>query len=188
MKETKPAGWRKLRRKMDNWPKPALLSLVKDLYDFSPDNRDFLEARFQAEDNAGPALERYRGKIIEQFFPKRGYGKIKLSEASKSIRDYRKATGNLAGTIDLMLTFVENGTKFTSQYGDIDGPFYDSLRAVLDEMSKLILYEGPGLYPLFRERIRHLTDQAGNIGWGFGGALRYYVGDLENKLAGEPSR
>jgi len=30
---------------------------------------------------------------------------------------YRKATGNLAGTLDLMLTYVENGTEFTRQFG-----------------------------------------------------------------------
>lgn len=68
------------------------------------DNRDFLEARCQAEDGGGAALEKYRRKIIEQFFPRYGIGKLKLGEARKAIRDYRKATGNLAGTLELMLS------------------------------------------------------------------------------------
>jgi hypothetical protein len=59
------------------------------------DVRAFLQARFQAEENTGAALEKYRRKIVDQFFPARGDGKLKLGEARKAIRDYRKVTGNL---------------------------------------------------------------------------------------------
>src|SRR6266852_5950859 len=110
MSEKKTIGWQNVRQQLNNWSKPALIALVKDLYDALPSNRDFLQARFQAEESAGPTLEKYRHKIVEQFFPSHGFGKLKLSEARKAIRDYRKATGNLTGTIDLMLTYVENGT------------------------------------------------------------------------------
>ena len=104
MSEKKHTGWQNIRRQLDDWSKPALIALVKDLHDVSPDNRDFLLARFQADEDVGAALEKYRRKIVEQFFPARGDGKLKLAEARKAIRDYRRATGNLTGTIDLMLT------------------------------------------------------------------------------------
>jgi hypothetical protein len=119
----KSAGWSSVREQLKAWRQPALMSLIKDLYDSSPANRDFLRARVQAEETGGAALEAYRRKIIEQFFPSRGFGKLKLAEARKAIRDYRKAAGNAAGTVQLMLTFVENGTEFTLDVGDIDGPF-----------------------------------------------------------------
>jgi len=118
------SGWSAVRRQIADWPKPALIALVKDLHDASPENRDFPRARFDAENSGGEALEKYRRKIIEQFFPRRGFGKLKLAEARKAIRDYRKATGNVAGTIDLLLTYVENGTEFTQQFGDINEPYY----------------------------------------------------------------
>ncbi|HVQ39158.1 MAG TPA: hypothetical protein VMS31_16585 [Pyrinomonadaceae bacterium] len=54
---------------------------------------------------------------MEQFFPARGFGKLKLGEARKAIRNYRKGTGNLAGTAALLMTHVENGAKFTKDYG-----------------------------------------------------------------------
>ena len=127
-------GWTDIRHQLKSWSKPALLALVKDLYEFSADNRDFLHARFQAEVASGAALEQYRGKIIEKFFPKRGFGKLRLGEARKAIRDYRKATGNLEGTIDLLLTYVENGTQFTREFGDINEPFYNSLDSALEEL------------------------------------------------------
>ena len=164
MSEKKTTGWQNIHRQLDDWSKPALVTLVKDLYDASPDNRDFLLARFQADEDIGAALEKYRHKIVEQFFPAHGDGKLKLAEARKAIRDYRKATGNLTGTIDLMLTYVENGTEFTHEFGDINESFYNSLESVLTEMAQLLMREGTELYPRFRERIRRLATLADGIG------------------------
>jgi hypothetical protein len=179
----KSAGCSSVREQLREWPQSALMTLIKDLYDSSPANRAFLHARFQAEDIGGAALEAYRRKIIEQFFPPRGFAKLKLAEARKAIRDYRKAAGNAAGTIELMLTFVENGTEFTLQFGDIDGPFYNHLASVLNEMVQLLCQDAE-LYPRFRERVVRLEGRAGDIGWGFGDLLREQVSFLEDELTG----
>jgi len=185
MTEKKPSGWLHIRRQLNGWSKPDLIRLVKDLYDASTGNRDFLQARFGAREDAGAMLEKYREKVIEQFFPKRGFGKLKLAEARRAIRDYRKATADLAGTIDLMLTFVEYGTEFTLEFGGINEAFYHSLDAVLDEMVKLLRTEGWDLYPRFRERILSLRDDADKIGWGYGDSLREQVDLLEAELAAD---
>jgi len=166
------------------------MALVKDLYETSVDNRDFLHARFQAEEDSGPALEKYRRRIVDEFFTRRGLmGKLRLSEARKAIRDYRKATGNLAGKIELMLTYVENGTEFTQQFGDIDEAFYGSLEsvcnAVCNDMVALLLKEGTELHPRFRERIQHLDDHADRIGWGYGDNLRETVRSVEMECSGQ---
>src|ERR1022692_286122 len=168
MSEMKSTSWQNVRQRMSHWPKPALIALVKDLYEASPDNHDFLHARLQADENSGAALEKYRRKIVEQFFPPRGDGKLKLGEARKAIRDYRKATGNLDGTIDLMLTHVENGTEFTREFGDVNESFYNSLESVLNEMTQLLMSEGKELYPKFRARVQRLATRADGIGWGYG--------------------
>jgi hypothetical protein len=183
--EKKPNGWSAIRRHLSAQSKAALLALVKDLYDASSSNRDFLHARVQVEAGDGTAVDRYRRTIIEQFYPSRGFGKVNLAEARKAIRDYRKATGNLAGTIELMLTYVENGTQFTRDYGDINAAYYNSLESVLREMTQLLRKDGPALYPQFRERIQRLEAHADQIGWGYGDALRDHVGLLETELAGE---
>lgn len=182
MTDNKSAGWQHVRRKLGDWSKPALIALVKDLYEVSPENRDFLHARFQAEADDGAALEKYRREIVDQFFPARGDGKLKLAEARKAIRDYQKATGNLAGGIDLRLTYVENGTEFTREFGDINESFYNSLESVLNEMVRLLLRQSPESYPRFRERIQRLATHADGIGWGYGDALRDQVFNLEEKL------
>jgi hypothetical protein len=182
MTDNKSTGWQSVRRQLSNWTKPALIALVKDLYQVSPGNRDFLQARFQADADDGAALEKYRRKIVEQFFPARGDGKLKLAEARKAIREYQKATGNLAGGIDLRLTYVENGTEFSRQFGYPVESFYNSLESVLNEMAGLLLRESPESYPRFRERIQRLAMLADGIGWGYGDAVRDNVLHLEEEL------
>ena len=66
MSEKKSTSWQNVRQQMSHWPKPALIALVKDLYEASPDKRDFLHARFQADENSGAPLEKYRRKIVKQ--------------------------------------------------------------------------------------------------------------------------
>ena len=182
--EKSSKGWTDIRHQLKSWSKLALLALVKDLYEVSPGNRDFLHARFQAGAAGGAALEQYRGKIIEQFFPHRGFGKLKLAEARKAIRDYRKAIGSLEGTIDLLLTYVENGTQFTREFGDINEPFYNSLDLALEELVKLLLQAGAGLYSRLRDRVLRVEQMADNIGWRYCDSVHDQVARLEEALAG----
>ncbi len=183
----KPGGWSAARQILTTWDKPALLALVKDLYDSAAGNRDFIQARCHAEDGGGEVMEKYRQKIIGQFFSKKahGMGELKLGEARKVIRDYRKATGNIPGAAELLMTYVENGAKFTNQYGDIDERFYSSVESALDELAALLRGDARELYPKFRERLAKVEQVTDGIGWGFHDFVAGVVGQLEDEL-GEP--
>lgn len=178
----KPGGWSTLRRQLVTWEKPALLALVKDLYEADADNRDFIQARCQAGESGGEILEKYRSKIVEQFYPARGEAKLRLSEARKAIRDYRKATGNLPGTAELLMTFVEQGAEFTHDYGDIDERFYNSVESALDELAALLYGDAREMYPTFSERLARVEQLSDGIGWGFHDYIEEVVWQLEEEL------
>jgi hypothetical protein len=180
----KPGGWSVVRQQLATWEKPALLALVKDLYEVAAENRDFVHARCQSGECGGDALEKYRGKIVEQFFPARGDGKLKLGEARKAIRDYRKATGNLPGTVELLMTYVENGAQFTREFGDIDERFYNSVESVLEELAALLRGEARELYPQFSDRLANVEQMTDGIGWGFHDFVANIVWQLEEELGG----
>ena len=180
----KPGGWSAVRQHLTTWDRPALLALVKDLYEAAAVNRDFIQARCQADESGGEVLEKYRGKIVEQFFPARGFGKLKLGEARKAIRDYRKATGNLPGTAELLMTYVENGTSFTREYGDIDERFYRSVESALEELAGLLRGEARELYPSLSGRLASVEQMSDSIGWGFHDFVADVVGRLEEELGG----
>ncbi len=179
----KPGAWSAARKHLSTWDNPALLALVKNLYDSAAGNRDFIHARCLAEDNGGEVLETYRSKIVEQFFPKRGFGKLHLAEARKAIRDYRKATGNIPGTADLLMTYVESGARFTSEYGDIDERFYSSVESALDDLADLLRGEARDLYPQFRQRLAEVETVTDGIGWGFHDYIADVAGQLEDELS-----
>ncbi|EDY16578.1 conserved hypothetical protein [Chthoniobacter flavus Ellin428] len=181
----KPGEWSAIRQHLATWEKPALLALVKDLYEAAAENRHFLLARCQAEESGGLAVEKYRQKIVEQFFPRRRLmGELKLGEARKAIRDYRKATGNTAGTAELLMTYVENGAEFTAQFGNIDQRFYSSIESALEELAVLLRGEARPLYPQFADRLARIEERTAGIGWGFHDFISDVVRQLAEELGG----
>ena len=175
--------WPQIKPVLASLDKPELIALLKDLFDHSLESRAFLSARFLAEGVPDAILDKYRKRIVEQFLPKRGDGKLDLRAARRTIRDYRKATFDLAGTVDLMLTYVESGTEFTNQFGDINESFYNSLESVLDEVVSLLrTAEGATLYPRFQDRITRLARAASGIGWGYGDHVTEQIELLETEI------
>ena len=181
-KPTKKPSWSAARKELNSWEKPALIALVKDLYDSAAGNRDFIQARCMPGDAGEAVLESYRCKIVQQFFPARGEGKLKLGEARKAIRDYTKATGHIPGTAELLMTYVENGAEFTNIYGDIDQRFYSSIESALNELATLLRDKARDLYPQFSDRLAEVEYLASPVGWGFCDFVTEVVGQLEDEL------
>jgi hypothetical protein len=184
-KTTKKPSWSMTRKELNSWEKPALIALVKDLYASAAENRDFILARCTPTDVGDAVLESYRSKIVQQFFPARGEGKLKLGEARKAIRDYTKATGNIPGTAELLMTYVENGSEFTNMYGDIDERFYSSIESALNELATLLRSKAPEIYPQFSDRLSEVEYLARPVGWGFHDFINDVVGQLEDELGSQ---
>ena len=182
-------SWSHVKKSLESFDRIGLIGLVKDLFEYSQDNRVFLLARFAAPEDQKAALEDYRTRIVEVFFPKRGFSNLKLNPARKAIRDYRKATSDLQGTLDLMLTYVESGTEFTNQFGDINEPFYNSLESMLDELAKILKTpEGAEFYYGFESRLISLKGEASAVGWGYGDNVADIVGELETLMEAQETQ
>jgi hypothetical protein len=175
-------GWNAVKQHIKGWDTAQFTALLKDLYDSSIENRAFLDARVQRTSGGSAALETYRQRVIKPFFPKRGFGNLKLGEARKAIRDFRKATGDVAGTAELLMTYVESGAEFTHQYGDIDERFYNSIESALEELADLLKNDGRTVYPLFNERLAEVARLTGGIGWGFHDFVADVVAGLEENF------
>jgi hypothetical protein len=136
MANKRKSQWSNIRKRLLLLEMIELLAQIKDLYAISDENRCFLEARVaQAQRQAEAALAVYKQEIIYCFFGERGIsGDLpRLWDARRLIRDYRKATKDTVGMLDLILHYVETGTEFTNTYSDINEPFYNSLEFVLVE-------------------------------------------------------
>ncbi len=82
-----------------------------------------------------------------------------------------------------MLSFVEAGTRFTNEYGDIDEPFYEGLELMLADFRDLLL-ANPDLYEQanLAQRLVDLGRDAGWLGWGYGDYVTEQVIKIQQHL------
>jgi hypothetical protein len=166
--------WTDLRKIIKELPLEQLASLLKGLHDLSPQNKAWLESQLMPKPS---------GEYLV-YKPTRGIPRDpRFRDAKKVISEYKAATKDLWGTLDLMLTYVERGHAFTNDFGDIDMPFYDKLINMLDHFA-IELKKSPArreLYGRFRARLLKMNRTA-DIGWGYGDFIHETVGELEQML------
>ena len=180
MKKGSDLKWSDLKKSLQKADERELINIIRDLYRYSEDNRRYLLARCIDREEAAGVMEEYREIIKNEFFPKKGYGELRYSVAEKAISDYSEASGDFAGKMELMLTYVENGVKYTKEYGDIDEEFYDKIYEMLEQFRALLKTpEGKPLYTGFKQRLLKVRDDSEEIAWGFGDAVDILVDDIE---------
>ena len=179
-------NWTDIRKILKDAPNEALLDILKGLYNLSPQNKAFIRTQLLPGRQDKELLERSRKQVIRAIYADtKGIPHMpRFGESRKVIRMYQKATGDVAGTLDLMLLHVERGTQFTNDFGDIDEPFYIALETMLGNLVDLLI-ESPdakALYAQFSNRIHRLERNANDIGWGYGDAVSEMVSDLRERM------
>ena len=152
-----------LKKAFSEKSEKELVEEIINLFKKLPQVKEYYTVAFSAEGEE-LVLGKYKEIITNEFFPKRGYGKARLSVAKKAIRDFTKLSGKPPLTIDVMLHYVEQGVMFTDQYGDIDEPFYDSMKKMFEAALKLA--EQNNVLSLFQETCEGIVSNACE-GWGF---------------------
>jgi len=112
--------WSDIKNSLNEFSKEDLINLVKDLYNKSSANKMFINARF-SDSNKAESFEEYLEKLIKAF--NTDYSRPKLSDARKLINNYKKATGDLMGTLKLMITYADKAIY----YSDMNNYYGDSL-------------------------------------------------------------
>ena len=183
---TRRKKWSEVKARLGALDRKGLVSLLGDLYDANVANRRFLHSRLTP---ASRAIEEYRRLVADAIYPdpfsKR---RVSVRDAAAAIVEYRRATGDASGTVDLMLTFVEAGTEQAVDLGYGDEAYFDALQIRLDAVAK----EFDTLPADVRENVRARLDliqvRAHDVGWGFGDAVDELVHALGARAARVRSR
>ncbi|GBC60660.1 hypothetical protein DENIS_1617 [Desulfonema ishimotonii] len=172
----KKVGVRVLKGYLKNRTQDDLMNEVCELFKRFDNVKEYYTAVLSGGDDTA-IIGKYRKIIRNEFFPSRGFGKARLSVARKAVSDYKKVSDSVPGLADLMLWYVENGVRFTDEYGDIDEPFYVSMEGMYEKA--LIHITRHKLTNEFQPRCRKIVDDATD-GWGFQDALEFlyeeYIG------------
>jgi hypothetical protein len=161
----KSSSWKDIKRVLASKSQNELLNVIRDLYALRPEVKDFMHARFLTSE---VNLEPYKKIIDASLYPDVINGdSIELSRGRKAISDYKKATNDPIGTLDLMVYYVECGTRFTVDYGDIDAGFYESLESMFSQAVKTLQMSDEETVDHFVPRLESIIHRAYNIGWGY---------------------
>lgn len=173
-----------LKKELKPFEQKELIQLIADLYKLNGDVKHYLSNRFIGEEAITSLYEATKKKIENEFFPERGFGKMRLKEAKNAIANFKKLAGDHEKTVDLMLYYVEIGTQFTNTYGDIDAPFYNSMISmygnVIDACNK-----DEALFRTFEERLYAIVEESEGIGWGYHDCIYDYYYSIEWPLEEE---
>lgn len=176
---TKGKRWADVKASLESFDRKGLVALIGDLYAANATNRRFLHSRL-APAHADDAIEEYRRLVAEAIYPDPfSRRRVSVRDAGAAITEYRRSTGDLAGVIDLMLTFVEAGTGQAVDLGYGDDDYFAALENKLNAIVKAF----DALPVIARAttvaRLTRVRDRARNIGWGYGDFLDDVVRMLE---------
>jgi hypothetical protein len=155
-------GLTDIKKELKKLDKDKLIHIVADLYKKNKSVREFFD--FYVNPNEKELFEKYRDKVFEAFYPKRGFN-YKLKDGKQAISDFKKLGASADLLADLMLFYVETGVKFTNDFGDIDESFYLSLEKAY--VQALTLMRKEDLLEKFADRSSNIVKDTDGIGWGF---------------------
>ncbi|MDO8431424.1 MAG: hypothetical protein Q7S58_03340 [Candidatus Binatus sp.] len=160
-------GFGRIRSTLLKQQPTQLIRLIGELYHLSKENERFLEARLGG---APKQLPMYQQFVADCLWPDplRKGAKVQIAEAKRAISQYERATGDAAGTAELMLTFVEQGTGFAADLGYGDEGFFSSLEGMLSRALGSLQRCPDEFRQNLRPRLIRLSELAQNIGWGYG--------------------
>lgn len=162
-------GFLEVKRELQKLDSKDLIKHISELYKKFPEVREYFE--FYIATNEDELLEKYKTKVREGFFPKRGYD-LKLSISRKAIQDFKKLGASSVSVAELMLYYVQCGVEYTNEFGDIDEPFYISMENTYAKALELMSKEN--LLGYLKEVARKILDDSAETGWGFNDS----IGDL----------
>lgn len=181
----KKPSWNDLKPIIETFTPKQLHGLIQDLYRFSPENKEFFHARFLSQSRPSlDDLEPYKARIRLAVSPSEPWKHdVKLSAGRKAIRDFKKAHGGLSVTLELMLYYVRCGNDFTLEFGDIDGPFYDSMVSMFASIvTTLIQQDDVALTSeLAPKLIAEFERVDGKMGWGYADGLKGWIEKLSEE-------
>lgn len=173
----KSHGWSDIKKILSRWSRGNLVAFIGELYSFSKLNQNFFETRFIKSDRA---IIRYKELIKKYIAPRESWKsnqQISLKDAKKVLSDYKKATSDKMGLIDLMVCYVEYGNDFTNEFGDIDAAYYSSLESVFRNALKLMKNFQYQEVIGYVQRLKTVVKKAEGMGWGYYDAIAEMLHD-----------
>jgi len=157
-----------LKKKLKETSAFEMSELICALYKADKISAEIIKHHFSDSENYEELIYEYKEKIRKVFFPDRNTNSFSLAKAKSYITEFKKMCLIKEHILDLQLYYVECGTKFQNEYGDMWEGFYDSMQNVFEKIAKeLNKQKDNTLFNKLNERIRYNIQLVTDKGWGF---------------------
>ncbi|GIN87530.1 hypothetical protein J6TS2_39160 [Heyndrickxia sporothermodurans] len=167
-----------LKKQLKKYDQKELIQLIADLYKTNKDVQSYLSVHFLGEEAVLELYNQTKKSIENEFFPEKGFGKLRLNQAKNAISHFNTLTKDELRTTDLMLYYVEQGVEFTNTFGDINDSFYTSIEKMYEKVTSMCQKE-ESYYQTFEDRIKQVVIDTDGIGWGFHEQLYELYSEIE---------
>jgi len=165
--------WNDIKKQIKEFSNDGLINLIKDLYEVSPTNKAFLQTRFGGS-SPQATLEPYKKRIQSPLIWRGNTPpSLKVSDARKAISEYKKATNDEEGTLELRLFYLDCLVKCFTDFGVDDEAYVNSIDTALSNfIDGLKKANSARLYKKFEKQFKSLTTRYDNWGCGVDDDLR----------------
>jgi hypothetical protein len=178
--------WGDIKTSLALLDRASLTALIRDLYQADVRNRRFLHARFTPRHQS---INEYRRVVRDLVFPDAfSEDPIRLRDATTIIREYHRATGDLSGTVELRLVFVEAGTEQALDLGYGDDAYFGAMERQVNEIVRDLDQLADIDRTAVVARVIRLGTQERNIGWGYGDFLADVAAALHRRFGRQRRR
>lgn len=164
-----------LRKDLKKLEKNELISLLLDIADLRKENLEWLGLKLKGASGNGKAMAYFKAKIRTCIFSD---ATPDLKEARRIISNFKKISNDERLIIELMLFYVETGTRLDEEYGDLYGAFYTSMENMFHEIIALLNEpRNASLKRQFKPQLNWITEHAAE-GWGYKDTIEEYISEL----------
>lgn len=151
------------KRYLQQLSKEEVMNIVLEYYSKSKDARDYFD--YMLAPDVIKKLEECKQVILNEYYPKRGWGNARISVCKKAISDFTKLKPGDEMLAEAMVCLIETACQYTWDYGDMEESFYTAVENNFVRTMKFLADHG--LVEKFQPRITQILKYASVCGYGF---------------------
>jgi hypothetical protein len=168
--------WSDVKAKLADLDRAELLALVGNLYAAQKDNQAFLHARLGlGEDPLAPYKKTIDQWLWPDIFRQQN---TSVSKAKQAISNYKRALGEPAALVELMVFYCERAAGFCRDVSHEDEAYFDALVRMFEQALKLTDQLTANVRKGFISRLDRVRIMSHDFGYGVGDDMDLLISDF----------
>ncbi|MHB8126563.1 MAG: hypothetical protein ACYDEJ_13160 [Desulfitobacteriaceae bacterium] len=161
-----------LKQRLKELSREEVITLLVETLKSNKDAQAFISVKLQGEKAILELIKEYKEKIHKEFYPDRGYPKMRVTKVREVFSDLNKIAKETVWLLELMVFFAETAVQSIHECGDIFEDMGDYLADMYYKIiQRLNKEKTPELYHKYKERLKTIAVTKNCECWGIHDSL-----------------